>query len=87
MAKEVALVANLGKALLAKGTSRSNKTFSPKLSNVLSRNPTHWIIVLDNWTLLSFVSADKLLAKAFFILEFCLAIRNTVMLRLNAPLE
>ena len=45
---EVALVANLDRNYLAKGTARSNNTSLPWLPNVLSRNPPNWTI-LSNW--------------------------------------
>ena len=38
IADGVAVVANLGKTSLAKGTTKSNNTFLPKLPNVLPRN-------------------------------------------------
>ena len=38
--EEVALVANLGKTSIAKGTARSNNTFLSSVPNVLPRKPT-----------------------------------------------
>ena len=66
---EVALFANLGKTSLSKGAVRSNNTFVIKLPSVLPRNPPERII-LDNCALLSFISVNLLLVKAFLILVF-----------------
>ena len=65
---EVALVSNLGKISLAQGT-RSYNVFLPKLPNVLPENPSDWMN-LDNYALLSFISANMPLAKAVLILVF-----------------
>ena len=42
---KVFFVANLSKTSLAKGTTRSDNTFLPKLLNVLPRNPPDLIIL------------------------------------------
>ena len=73
--EEIALVDNLVKKSLAKGTARSNNILLLSLPNALPRNPPDWII-LDIWVLLSLISIGILLAKVFLILVVCLFVRN-----------
>ena len=51
--------------VLAKETAGSNSTFLPKVANVLPRNSSDYI-VLENWTLVSFMSVDIFLEEAFY---------------------
>ena len=47
----------------------------PKLPNQEPKDLPDWII-LDIWALLSFISVDIFLAKAFLILVICFGVRN-----------
>ena len=69
------MLTNPGKLFLAEGTAMFVSDFFPKLLNEESKDPPDWIN-LDILTLLSFVSVDILLAKAFLILVACLVRNN-----------
>ena len=60
---------------LAKGKAIFTSVFFSKLPNQGSKDITDWIN-LDILTLLSFISVDILLAKAFLILVVCLVVKN-----------
>ena len=60
---------------LAEGLAIFAGAFFPKLSNQEPKDLWDWII-LYFWALLSFISADILLAKAFLILVVCLVSRK-----------
>ena len=60
---------------LTKGIAMFVSAFFPKLPNQEPKGPPDWII-LDIWALLSFISLDVLLEKAFLILVVCLFVRN-----------
>ena len=49
--------------------------FFSKLANQKPKDPPGWII-LDIWTLISFIPVDILLAKTFLFLVICLAVKN-----------
>ena len=59
----------------AKGIAMFVRVSFPKLPNQKPKDPPDWII-FDIWTLLSFISVDVLLAKAFYILVVRLVVRN-----------
>ena len=59
----------------AKGIAMFVRASFPKLPNQKPKDPSDWII-FDIWTLLSFISVDVLLAKAFYILVVRLVVRN-----------
>ena len=75
IAFEVKLLTNTAKLSLAKGIAMFVSPFFPKLPNQKSNDSPDWII-LDIWVLLSFISADLLLAKACLILVGFLVVRN-----------
>ena len=60
---------------LAKRVAIFAIAFFHKLLNQETKDPYGWII-LDIWDLLNLISVDILLAKAYFILVFCLIVRN-----------
>ena len=66
IAFEVKLLTNPGKLSLAKGMTIFLSASFPKLPNQKPKDPPSWII-LDIWFLLSFITVDILLAKAFVI--------------------
>ena len=68
------LLTNQGKLYLAKRIAIFVSAFFPKLPNQEPKDLPDWII-LDIWALLSFISADIFLAKAFLILVVCLVVR------------
>ena len=74
-ALEVKSLTSPGKLYITKIIAIFVSAFFPKLPYQESEDPTDWII-LDVWVLLSFISVDILLAKAFFILAVCLVVRN-----------
>ena len=77
IAFDVKLLTNLGKLSSVKGIATFVSAFFLKLANQGQKHPPLWI-VLDIWPLLSLISDDILLAKAFFILVVCLvAINNS----------
>ena len=49
--------------------------FFPKLANQEQKDPPG-LIIFDIWSLLSFISVDIFLAKAFLVLGDCLVVRN-----------
>ena len=55
--------------------ARSISAFLPKLPNQEQKDPPDWII-WDIWALLSSISIDILLAKAFLTLVVCLVVTN-----------
>ena len=60
---------------VAKAIATFLSAFFPKLPNQEPKEMPDWII-LDIWALLSFLSGDILLAKAFLILAVCLVARK-----------
>ena len=72
---EAILITNPGNRSLEKGISRSVTTFLLNLFNQKPRNPAD-CIVLHISAILSFISVDILLAKAFLILVVCFVVRN-----------
>ena len=75
IAFEVKLLANPGKLFLAKVIATFVGAFFSKLANQKPKDPPGWII-LDIWTLISFIPVDILLAKTFLFLVICLAVKN-----------
>ena len=72
---KVKLLANRAKVSLAIRIAAFVSAFFPKLANQEPKGLPDWII-LDFWALLSFLSAEILLAKAFLILVACFVVRN-----------
>ena len=70
IAFEVKLPTNPGKLSLAKEIAIFVSAFLPKLPKQEPKDLPDWII-LGIWALLSLISVDILLAKAFFILVVC----------------
>ena len=64
-----------GKLSLAKGIAIFFSALFPKLPNQEPKDSPDWIN-LDIWFLPSFISVEKLLAKAFLILVVYLVVRN-----------
>ena len=75
IAFKVKLLTNPGKMSLAEGIAILASAFFTKLPGKEPKDPSDWVI-LDIWLLLSFVSADILLAKEFLVLVVCLVFRN-----------
>ena len=75
IAFEAKLHTNAGKLSLAKGIPKFISTLLSKLPNQEPKDPPDWVI-LDIWPLLSFISVEILLVKAFFILVVCIVVRN-----------
>ena len=69
------MLTNPGKLSLAKGIALFVNAFYPKLPNQEPKDAPGWIN-LDIWVLVSFVSVEILLGKAFVILVVCLVVRN-----------
>ena len=69
------MLTNPGKLSVAKGIASFVNAFYPKLPNQEPKDPPDWIN-LDIWVLVSFVSVEILLGKAFVILVVCLVVRN-----------
>ena len=69
------MLTNPGKLSVAKGIAPFVNAFYPKLPNQEPKDPPDWIN-LDIWVLVSFVSVEILLGKAFVILVVCLVVRN-----------
>ena len=65
---------NPGKLSLAYVIAMFVSASLSKLDNQQSKGPPDWII-LDIWALLTFISVDILLAKAFLVLVVCLVFR------------
>ena len=69
------MLTNTGKLSLDKGIAIFVSAFFPKLHGQEPKDSPD-LIILDIWSLLSFISVDILLEKAFLILVFYLAVRT-----------